>query len=282
MDIPDNIERVNAWESVVKKSRGQEIISENRFIEKLVTSGSFTDMVEQIRRSHLSDALRKHNKLDLFSSFHFLGEPTAKGLLFSESIKQGKSNGMRKILAHKKLISNENLVAFLLKQNDKSALNKIEVEPKINLELDQKMQKDPVLFNTENTFKIDKSSNSVDEKIANMLLNTPDYLNVHPNQVKNVLIGNQHLLDEITLKKILNGNYIFTLDEFIEEIEKSSATYFRIVITRNLPLVVFKMHCISLIMSKQYRASFGLGTLTIHHSVSHSYIIIILFQNTNQ
>lgn len=235
------------------------------FLQQAFTDKTFSEMSRKVRESNKAFYLSKLHSATVYSAWHFLGEPCARGTLFSQEFaNQSRVSDKQKCFG--KLLGKESLVHILEKTQ---SLKKILISDKKDVpqpkrESDLKALHDPI----REVPPLEEEAPSPRKLITDWLEGTPDYLNFFPKSSCNVLIHKAHILPENIISEVMQADCMINLDQLLDmkDLPKSD-TFFRTIVSPNMSTLAFKLHLISLILSKPNRASFGLSHLDVDPKV---------------
>lgn len=236
-------------------------------MKRAASDETFSNLALEIKDASRQFYLGQMVSFSVFSIWHFLGEPCAKGALFSKEF-DNCTYSMKQAQSMRKQFGVDSLVGIL---NRAEQLQKILIPDKKEIHAPSKTESDlKALHDPINSARVFHENRECSPKklITDHLEKTPDYLNFHPHRVKNVLIDLQHLVPEDVILRLHGPSSMIGLDQLFESRECARAdTFFRTVASPRLSVLGLKMHLLSLILSKQNRTAFGLSRLDVDPKV---------------
>lgn len=237
-------------------------------MQKAVADQSFNRLATEVQTTTRQFFLDQLLSLDVFSIWHFLGEPCAKGALFS--CESGNGGFLtRETQSFRKRFGSKSLVEMLVRAEERRKALPVDkpAPPPAKVESKLKALHDPAA----QRISPEEQECSPKKRLTDWLEATPDYLNFHPGSAKNVLIDLRHLISEEIVAQLQRPGSMISLLQLLETPERPSAeTFFRSVASPQLSAVALKMHLVSLVLSKGNRAAFGFSRLDIDPQVGTS------------
>ena len=270
---PRNTQNLSICSKAIRQSISKTNLNLNAsFIKQSLEDKSFLHLVKEIRESNRKYYLNKLLSFSVYSIWHFLGEPTSKGVFFSKEFEDNNTAPIKELF-FKKEIGSQTLISILEKTDSLKTIHisdEKEKVPRPKTESDLKALHDPMNVTERVPIQLEeKEALSPKKVITDWLEQTPDYLNFFPVNTKNVLMKKKHLIPDDILLELLDPSSMIDIDQLlVERSSMGSSTFFNTVVSQHVSVITLKMHLLSILLSKKNRTAFGLSHLDIDPMVN--------------